>query len=84
MPEFIKRWLIKWGIQKMLKKLLGLVEGKKTYGTAIIGILLALASFLWGPFDVGGIEVPQMTLKEASGAIYAGALAFFLHAKKTA
>lgn len=84
----LKEWLIKKVIErkvaKMLDSLKAKLEGKKTYLTAGLGILVALAGVLFGPIDLpGGLTIPALSANDLIQVIWTSGLFSFLHAKKS-
>ena len=86
MIQKIKEWLIRQVIERRIKKMLDSIktklEGKKTYITAGIGILVALVGVLWGPIEIGGLTIPEYSVNEFFSILWASGLFAFLHAKK--
>jgi len=66
----------------MFDKLFTTLEGKKTYGMSILGIVIGIAGNIWGPFNVAGIEIPHFTQIQILTTLWGGGLFSALHAKK--
>ena len=87
MLQKLKMWLIKKVIERKVKPMLdslkAKLEGKKTYLTAGIGMLVALVGVLWGPVEiVGGLTIPEYSWNEFFSMLWASGLFTFLHMKK--
>ena len=79
MKEWILRIIIKTVGGKMLKKLIGLVSGYKTYITVILGIIMAIVGHYMGPVDLPGpTDIPYIDSKTMWEVIWAGLTALFL------
>ena len=83
----IKEWIIKTIIQRkvtqMLDGLKAKLEGKKTYITAGLGVLVALVGVLFGPVNLpGNLTIPEYTWNEFFSMLWASGLCTFLHMKK--
>lgn len=48
----------------MMQKLLDAVKGYKTYLLAVLGILVAVIGHFWGPLNIAGQTIPQITTDE--------------------
>lgn len=59
--NFIERWIIEKGATQMLTKLWSALSGYKTYILAGLGIVVSVAGHFWGPFQVAGQTVPQLS-----------------------
>lgn len=66
----------------MFQKTLTFLEGKKTYGVSILGIIVGLIGHFYGPLHVGPLEIPQFTSNEIFTAVWGGGLFSALRAKK--
>lgn len=65
----------------MLTKIWNAIDGWKTHGIAVTGILIAVVSHFWGPFNVGSIQIPQFAWTEVWTVVWGGGLFSALHAK---
>lgn len=45
----------------MIGKLLDAVKGYKTYILSAIGVLVAIAGHFWGPINIAGTTIPQLS-----------------------
>lgn len=85
MPNFIKKFLMKRGFNKMKKEamkimptLIAKLGGYKTYITALIGIVVAFLGVMWGPIHVGPIDIPAIPMNEFWKLVWEAFMIIFL------
>lgn len=55
----------------MLTKLLGSINGYKTYILAVLGALVAVLGHFWGPFTIANVPIPQVSTDDMWKAVWA-------------
>lgn len=58
----------------MLEGVRAKLDGKKTYIISIVGILVGLVGLLFGPVDLGPINIPKITYGEFWSIVWNGGL----------
>lgn len=81
--NFIKKLLVKKvlqkGVSKMFDSLKGKLDGKKTYVTAAVGLIVAAVGVLFGPVGLpGGIEIPAISSQDFFKYLWEALLVVFL------
>ncbi len=76
--ESVARFFLKRRLIKMLDKLKGFIDGKKTYITVVIGIIVAIAGYLYGPINVGPVDIPSVSSQEVWTIVWNGLMFLFL------
>ena len=86
MLKKIKHWILKKVIERRIMTMFDSIkeslEGKKTYITAGLGILVSLVGVLFGPIDVAGMTIPALSWGDFWKVLWTSGLFSFLHAKK--
>ena len=72
--NFIKRWLIQKAVTNMLTKVFSKLDGFKTYITVGVGILTAVVAHFWGPLDIAGVQIPQLSWGQVWAVLWGGTL----------
>ena len=57
-----------------------IINGKRTYISAGIGIVVAIAGYAFGPIDLGVVIIPQIGINDAAKLIWAGIMVIFMRA----
>jgi hypothetical protein len=70
--------LLQWRFNNMLTKIMAILQGKKTYITALIGAILLVVGHFWGPISIAGISIPQVGTGEMWQGIWAALMAVFM------
>jgi len=78
LKEIVAAFVIKRRAKPMFEKLKGITEGKKTYITAALGIIVVLSGALMGPIDIGTVHIPAFTWNEFFKYAWETALAVFI------
>jgi len=81
--SFLKTFLVKFILKRkvitMLDALKGKLEGKKTYVTVGVGLLVAAVGVLFGPVDLPGpVDIPAVTPQDFFKLLWEGLLATFI------
>lgn len=58
--ELIGKFILKTKGTSMLNKVMGKLNGYKTYITLTLGIAVAVIGRFWGPIQVGPISIPAV------------------------
>lgn len=78
LKKIVGKWILKRKVGKMLEKLMSGLQGKKTYVTATLGIVIAVVGHFLGPLSVGGVEIPQISSGQMWEAVWMGLMALFM------
>lgn len=73
-PNLLVRLIVEKGGKKMLTKLMGSIEGYKTYVLAVLGVVVGLIGVLWGPVDIGPIDIPKLSWGDFWNVVWNGGL----------
>lgn len=71
--------VVKKGVNIMFDSLKGKLDGKKTYITVAVGLLVAACGVLFGPVDLPGpVDIPAVTSQEFFKLLWEGLIGSFI------
>lgn len=81
MLSSLKKWAITKGVSGTLESLREKIQGKKVHAVQGLAIIVAIASYFYGPFNIGTAHFEAITTKELVEVFWACATASFFSAK---
>lgn len=76
---FVAKVVVKKAVNKMFDSLKEKLDGKKTYITVGVGLLVAGAGVLFGPVDLPGpVDIPAVTPQEFFKLLWEGLIGTFI------
>lgn len=76
--DLVAKMVVKKGVSAMFDSLKGKLDGKKTYITVGVGLLVVAVGVLFGPIDAGPVHIPAYTAQDFFKYLWEGLLATFI------